>query len=99
MSALPNREMNVASQSVAESGDAPDSREPEGVGTSGAQVIADGSRTQHRPIDIPEISIRILWCPAMYLRDTFGAETLGQRCAEAGFSAADVDTGKLWISA
>ncbi|HEY3667627.1 MAG TPA: HAMP domain-containing sensor histidine kinase [Polyangiaceae bacterium] len=50
------------------------------------------------PEDAPEMSIRIVWCPAMFVRDTMGAEKLDELTRAAGFTAADVDTGKLWIS-
>jgi signal transduction histidine kinase len=44
------------------------------------------------------MSIRIVWCPAMFVRDTMGAETLDELTRAAGFTAADVDAGKRWIS-
>src|SRR5882724_3134105 len=48
--------------------------------------------------DAPEMSIRIVWCPAMFVRDSMGAEKLDELTRAAGFTAADVDAGKRWIS-
>jgi signal transduction histidine kinase len=48
--------------------------------------------------DKPEMSIRIVWCPAMFVRDRMGAEKLDELTRAAGFTAADVDAGKRWIS-
>ena len=44
------------------------------------------------------MSIRIVWCPAMFVRDRMGAEKLDELTRAAGFTVADVDTGKRWIS-
>src|SRR5258706_12819845 len=48
--------------------------------------------------DAPEMSIRIVWCPAMFVRGRMGAEKLDELTRAAGFTAADVDAGKRWIS-
>jgi signal transduction histidine kinase len=62
---------------------------------AGAEAHATASSGSE---DKPEMSIRILWCPAMFVRDRMGAEKLDELTRAAGFTAADVDAGKRWIS-
>src|SRR5690606_10844239 len=49
--------------------------------------------------DVPQISVRILWCPAMLVRDRFGGTVLARLTEQAGFDTQAVQSGKLWISA
>jgi signal transduction histidine kinase len=87
-------------------GTAPSTGLPNQPGLGEASLESEAPRSQVQahamsasvPEDAPEMSIRIVWCPAMFVRDTMGAEKLDELTRAAGFTAADVDTGKLWIS-
>lgn len=46
----------------------------------------------------PEISIRVLWSIAMYIRDRLGASSLDQVAAHAGITIEEIDLRKRWIS-
>lgn len=73
-------------------------------GEAGIESVGPGAWAQAQATalsgsdDAPEMSIRIVWCPAMFVRDRMGAEKLDELARTAGFTAADVDAGKRWIS-
>ena len=58
---------------------------------SGRPALA--ATTQPTPADLaddpPEVSIRLVWCAAMYVQDRFGPDVLEERCAREQ---------KKWIS-
>lgn len=44
-----------------------------------------------------DVSIRVLWSPATFVRDVHGQEELDRLAAEVGLEAEAIDEGKAWI--
>lgn len=49
--------------------------------------------------DPAELNLRVLFCLACYLRDTYGEETMARVAHAAGFEPSDLDGKARWISA